>query len=65
MVGNTTLMLDNPLNLHRVIREGIPARSLSGHLRMQEMPAFEATLEDSELEALTEYLRDRWGVGAM
>ncbi|MEQ8291199.1 MAG: c-type cytochrome [Roseovarius sp.] len=65
MVGNTTLMLDNPLNLQRVIREGIPARSLSGHLRMQEMPAFEATLEDSELEALTEYLRDRWGVGAM
>jgi len=65
MVGNTTLMLDNPLNLHRVIREGIPARHLSGHLRMQEMPAFDTMLEDRELDALSRYLRDRWGLGAM
>lgn len=65
MVGNTTLMLDNPLNLQRVIREGIPARQLSGHLRMQEMPAFDATLAEAELEDLSGYLRARWGAEAM
>ena len=61
MAGNTTLMLEDPLNLHRVIREGIPARRLSGHLRMQEMPAFDHRLSDVELQALSDYLRARWG----
>ncbi|MFX0546571.1 c-type cytochrome [Roseovarius sp. S1116L3] len=65
MKGNTTLMLQDPLNLHRVIREGIPARRLSGYLRMQEMPAFEHRLSETELEALSDYLRARWGIDAM
>lgn len=61
MIGNTTLMLDQSINLHRVINEGIPARQLSGYLRMQEMPAFEHRLSSEELEALSNYLRTRWG----
>ena len=61
MIGNTTLMLDQSINLHRVVNEGIPARQLSGYLRMQEMPAFEHRLSSDELEALSDYLRTRWG----
>jgi len=61
MEGNTTLMLENDLNLRRIISEGIPARHLSGYLRMQEMPAFGATLSDAEMTDLTNYLRARWG----
>lgn len=59
--GNTSAMFNNPLNLVRIIREGIPARHLTGYQRMQEMPAFENTLNDDELTALTNYLRERWG----
>ncbi|WP_204355344.1 c-type cytochrome [Roseovarius amoyensis] len=59
--GNTSAMFDNPLNLVRVIREGIPARHLTGDQRMQEMPAFDDTLDDDDLTALVNYLRQRWG----
>lgn len=58
---NTTAMLDNPINLVRIIREGVPARSLAGGERMQEMPAFGDRLSDQELAALVNYLRVRWG----
>lgn len=61
MVGNTTMMLDDPLNLHRVILEGIPARQLTGHLRMQEMPGFAGRLSEAELRSLSDYLRARFG----
>src|SRR5690606_6259765 len=59
--SNTSAMFDNPLNLVRVIREGIPARHLTGYQRMQEMPAFDHTLNDTELTTLVNYLRQRWG----
>lgn len=59
--GNTSAMFDNPLNLVRIIREGIPARHLTGYQRMQEMPAFADRLSDAELTALVNYLRQRWG----
>ena len=59
--GNTSAMFDNPLNLVRIIREGIPARHLTGYQRMQEMPAFKDRLNDAELTALVNYLRQRWG----
>ncbi|MCT8266276.1 cytochrome c [Afifella sp. JA880] len=58
---NTTAMLDNPLNLIRIISEGVPARPLGGHERMQEMPAFADRLTDRELADLANYLRERWG----
>ncbi|MCF3595066.1 cytochrome c [Rhodobacteraceae bacterium LMO-12] len=59
--SNTSTMFDNPLNLVRIIREGIPARHLTGYQRMQEMPAFKDRLNDAELTALVNYLRQRWG----
>ncbi|WP_226781667.1 c-type cytochrome [Oceaniglobus trochenteri] len=59
--GNTSAMFDDPLNLVRIIREGIPARHLTGYQRMQEMPAFADRLNDDELAALVNYLRQRWG----
>jgi mono/diheme cytochrome c family protein len=58
---NTTAMLDNPINLIKIIRDGIPARALAGDERMQEMPAFGDRLSDEELAALVNYLRVRWG----
>lgn len=61
MRSNTSAMFDDPLNLVRIIREGIPARHLTGYQRMQEMPAFADRLSDAELAALVNYLRQRWG----
>lgn len=61
MRTNTSAMFEDPLNLVRIIREGIPARHLTGYQRMQEMPAFVDRLSDGELTALVNYLRQRWG----
>ncbi|WP_099828014.1 c-type cytochrome [Oceaniglobus indicus] len=61
LASNTSAMFDNPINLVRVIREGIPARHLAGYQRMQEMPAFADRLNDDEMAALVNYLRQRWG----
>ena len=62
LATNTTAMLDDPINLIRIIREGVPARRLAGSERMQEMPAFGSdSLSDQELAALVNYLRVRWG----
>ncbi len=61
MRTNTTPMFGDPLNLVRIIREGIPARHLSGYQRMQAMPPFADRLNAEELTALVNYLGQRWG----
>lgn len=61
MKGNTTLMFDDPINLIRVVNEGIEARALAKGERMQEMPAFAHRLSDGEMAELANYLRQRWG----
>ncbi|WP_372502180.1 cytochrome c [Tistrella mobilis] len=61
LATNTTAMLQDPRNLVKVIRDGIPARPLAGTGRMQEMPAFGDLLDDGEMAALVNYLRHRWG----
>lgn len=58
---NTTAMLENPINLVKIIRDGVPERSLAGDERMQEMPAFGDRLSGEEMAALVNYLRMRWG----
>ncbi|MDF1776666.1 MAG: cytochrome c [Rhizobiaceae bacterium] len=58
---NTTAMYANPLNLIRVISEGIPERDLAQGERMQAMPAFGAMLSDQQIAQLVNYLRQRWG----
>lgn len=58
---NTTAMYANPLNLIRVIAEGIPERDLAQGERMQAMPAFGAMLSDQQMADLVNYLRQRWG----
>ncbi|ETX30361.1 c-type cytochrome [Roseivivax isoporae] len=58
---NTTAMLDDPLNLVRIIREGVPARTLAGEERMQAMPGFADRLDAAEMAALANYMRVRWG----
>jgi mono/diheme cytochrome c family protein len=61
MNGNTTPMLENPRNLVKVIRDGIPPRHFAGMERMQEMPAFGDQLTDQEIADLVNYLRVTWG----
>ena len=61
MRGNTTPMLEDPLNLVKVIRDGIPARRFAGTMRMQEMPGFGDRLTDREMADLVNYLRVAWG----
>ena len=58
---NTTAMYANPLNLIRVIAEGIPERDLAQGERMQAMPAFDQMLSDQQMTELVNYLRQRWG----
>lgn len=58
---NTTAMLDNPINLVKIIHNGVPEQSLAGDERMQAMPAFGDLLSDEEMAALVNYLRVRWG----
>ncbi|MDB6177265.1 cytochrome c [Paracoccus sp. Z330] len=58
---NTTAMFDDPINLVRVIAEGIPERDLAHGERMQAMPAFADMLSDADMASLVSYLRQRWG----
>jgi mono/diheme cytochrome c family protein len=54
-------MYTNPINLIRIIAEGIPERDLAQGERMQAMPAFEVMLSDQEMADLVNYLQQRWG----
>lgn len=58
---NTTAMFDNPINLIRIIRDGVEARDLAQGERMQAMPGFANRLSDAEMGHLVSYLRQRWG----
>ncbi|MGH8434695.1 MAG: cytochrome c [Pseudomonas sp.] len=59
--GNTTLRLDDPRNLLRVIDDGIHAQQFSGFERMQPMPGFVDKLSAEQLSNLLNYLRESWG----
>ncbi len=59
--SNTTAMFDDPINLIRIIRDGVEARDLAQGERMQAMPGFAARLDDAQMAQLVSYLRQRWG----
>ena len=61
LATNTTAMMDDPLNLVRVIREGIAPQELAHGERMQRMPGYAAQLSDQQLAELVNYLRQQWG----
>ncbi|WKL14511.1 cytochrome c [Comamonas testosteroni] len=58
---NTTAMFPTPLNLVRVIREGLPERDLGHGERMQAMPGFADQLSHEDMADLVNYMRLRWG----
>ncbi len=58
---NTTAMFPTPLNLVRVIREGLPERGLGHGERMQAMPGFADQLSHEDMADLVNYMRLRWG----
>ncbi|WP_353250391.1 c-type cytochrome [Salinisphaera sp. T31B1] len=61
MTGNTTLRLDSPRNLVKIIHDGIAARQFNGTERAQAMPGFADKLSDDEIATLATYLRRQWG----
>ena len=61
MRGNTTLRLDDPRNLLRVIEDGIDEQQFTGFERIQPMPGFADKLDQQELTDLLNYLRQTWG----
>jgi mono/diheme cytochrome c family protein len=61
MDGNTTLRLNDARNLLRVIDDGIKEQQFTGFERMQPMPGFSDTLDDTQLRDLLHYLRQTWG----
>ena len=58
---NTTAMFPTPLNLVRVIREGLPERDLAHGERMQAMPGFADQLSHEDMADLVNYMRQTWG----
>lgn len=61
MQGNTTLRLEDPRNLLRVIEDGIGEQKFAGFERMQPMPGFADKLSNQQLADLLNYLRQTWG----
>jgi mono/diheme cytochrome c family protein len=61
MRGNTTLRLEDPRNLVRVIDDGIGEQKFAGFEHMQPMPGFAQKLSDEQLTNLLNYLRQGWG----
>ncbi|MBY8953780.1 c-type cytochrome [Pseudomonas carnis] len=61
MRGNTTLRLEDPRNLVRVIEDGIGEQKFSGFEHMQPMPGFAGKLSPEQLTDLINYLRQGWG----
>jgi len=61
MRGNTTLRLEDPRNLVRVIEDGIGEQKFSGFEHMQPMPGFAGKLSPAQLTDLINYLRQGWG----
>ncbi|PWK39417.1 cytochrome c [Pseudomonas sp. OV226] len=61
MQGNTTLRLEDPRNLVRVIEDGIGEQKFAGFERMQPMPGFADKLNAEQLTDLLNYLQQAWG----
>ncbi|PWK45997.1 cytochrome c [Pseudomonas sp. OV226] len=61
MRGNTTLRLEDPRNLVRVIEDGIGEQKFAGFERMQPMPGFADKLNAEQLTDLLNYLHQAWG----
>ncbi|WP_249675872.1 cytochrome c [Pseudomonas abieticivorans] len=61
MRGNTTLRLEDPRNLVRVIEDGIGEQKFAGFEHMQPMPGFADKLGTEQLTDLLNYLRQGFG----
>ncbi len=61
MSTNTTAMFPTPINLIRVVREGVQERDLAQGERMQTMPGFADRLSNEEMADLVNYMRQTWG----
>ena len=58
---NTTAMFPTPINLIRVIQDGVHERDLAHGERMQTMPGFADKLSNDEMADLVNYMRQTWG----
>jgi mono/diheme cytochrome c family protein len=61
MKGNSTVALESPRNLVKVVIEGIPTQAFPGGQRMYAMPPFTPRLSDAEIADLASWMRAEWG----
>ena len=61
LVGNRTVLMDEPDNLVQAILSGGFAPATAGNPRPYGMPPFRTLLGDDEVAALATYLRQSWG----
>lgn len=61
MRGNSTLALENPLNLLSVVLNGIPTQAFPSGQRMYAMPPFAHVLSDADIARLASWVRAEWG----
>lgn len=61
MNGNATLAMNDPLNTLTAVLNGIPTQVFPGGQRMYAMPPFAHVLSDTDIAALTTWLRAEWG----
>ncbi|MBT9494496.1 MAG: cytochrome c [Paucibacter sp.] len=61
LVGNRTVLMQNPANLLRIIQRGGFAPATAGNPRPYGMPPFAGVLSDAEQAALASFVRNAWG----
>lgn len=61
MRDNSTVRQQAPHNLVASVLDGLPEQEFPGLDRMQNMPGFATTLNDTEMADLSNYLRATWG----
>ena len=61
LAGNTTVLMDPPANLVRMILEGGFAPATAGNPRPYGMPPFGQALSSVEIAALASFVRSAWG----
>lgn len=61
MKGNSTLALDNPQTLIKVVLNGIPTQKFKNGQRMYAMPPFAHRMSDAEVADLVTWIRAEWG----
>lgn len=61
MYGNAILAMDSAQDLIRVVLNGVPTQTFTGHQRMYAMPPFSHELSNEQVADLSTWMRAEWG----